>query len=778
MSQTQQSGPILPDVRAMQAYRNRGNDILISTAFGAFIGNFVGGTIAGAMLHNPWWFGKPFLPAKAVGIPIYSLMPVVVTALKHSASHGAMQAVVAAGATFTACTLPMFALGLRKAKRAKDKIYKSDIHGSAHWANRQEIEKAALLPDPNGDNRHVCYVGGWVDPKSKKMTYLQHSGPEHIIGLAPTRSGKGVGLVIPTLLAWRGSAVVYDVKGENFELTAGWRASVGQRTLRFSPTEPWRSCHFNPLLEIRKGTQREISDAQNIATMIVDPDGKGMADHWAKTGYALLVGVILHVLYCREIEEKTLASVASLLSRPAIDDDDDEEGGDPESGPNLSGVDAVFKEMMEYDHNPPEYLKYKMPDGTITNTHRVIAESAQEMLNKASNEKSGVISTAMSFLSLYRDPMVASVVSKSDFHITDLMNDDHPYSLYIVPPPADKDRLKPLIRLMISQIIRRLTEKMEFKDGRSVASYKHRLLLLIDEFPSLGKIQIVEEALAYIAGYGIKAYLICQDRIQLQAAYSNYESVMSNCHVRIYYATNQQDTAKYVSDQLGKMTITSESHSVSYAGAFMPYQSGSSSAIQHQARDLMTPDEVGRMRGPEKNKNGDIVAAGEMVIVPSGSAPIRGTQILYFFDPVFSRRAKMPAPEVGDYLKTRSENPGGKQIVETQPDPVAPAVEPVIEVDQAEQAELDDLGVSIGAEADDFDDSLPPDDELPPDGSENDEPVETEMTDEQCRSLLDEAGIEAGKQVAARVQQSQDTFKPSEESHHKSQDKAQISSLF
>ncbi len=304
-------GPSLPDVQAARAYRNAGQDILISTVMGAIVGNFAGGSIAGAMLGDPWFFGKPFLAAKAVGFPVYSMLPVAVTALRHSASPGALEAVLTAAGVFVACTLPMFLLGLRKAKRSRDRMLKSDIHGSAHWASKSEIIKAGLLPLENqnpADKKHVCYVGGWIDPKTKNHVYLQHTGPEHIIVHAPTRSGKGVGLVIPTLLAWRGSVLVHDIKGENHAVTAGWRASIGQRILRFSPTEPEKSCRFNPLDEIRIGTPREISDVQNIATMIVDPDGKGLSDHWAKTGYALLVGTILHVLYCRELKEKSRAS--------------------------------------------------------------------------------------------------------------------------------------------------------------------------------------------------------------------------------------------------------------------------------------------------------------------------------------------------------------------------------------------------------------------------------------------------------------------------------------
>ena len=129
---------------------------------------------------------------------------------------------------------------------------------------------------------------------------------------APTRSGKGVGLVVPTLLAWSGSAIVHDIKGENWSLTAGWRARFG-RVLLFDPTNP-DSAAYNPLLEVRRG-DAEVRDVQNVADILVDPEGAlERRNHWEKTSHSLLVGAILHVLYAEE--DKTLAGVANFLSDP------------------------------------------------------------------------------------------------------------------------------------------------------------------------------------------------------------------------------------------------------------------------------------------------------------------------------------------------------------------------------------------------------------------------------------------------------------------------------
>ena len=246
----------------------------------------------------------------------------------------------------------------------------------------------------------------------------------------PTRSGKGVGLVVPTLLAWTNSVVIHDIKGENWQLTAGWRAQFSH-CLLFNPTDP-RSARYNPLLEVRKGPH-EVRDVQNIADILVDPEGAlERRNHWEKTSHSLLVGVILHVLYAEE--DKTLARVASFMSDP------------------LRSFEATLRHMMATNHLGS--------DGQAI-VHPVVASAAREVLNKSENERSGVLSTAMSFLGLYRDPTVAAATSGCDWRIADLVDAARPVSLYLVIPPSDISRTKPLVRLILNQIGRCLTERLE-----------------------------------------------------------------------------------------------------------------------------------------------------------------------------------------------------------------------------------------------------------------------------------------------------------------------------
>lgn len=452
-------------------------------------------------------------------------------------------------------------------------------YGSAKWATQTDVETAGLLEG-----------SGVVLGVLEDGQYLRHDGPEHIKVVAPTRSGKGVGVVIPTLLTWPGSALIYDLKSENWNTTAGYRHRFSS-VIYFNPIDP-RSAHFNPLLEVRRG-DLEVRDVQNIADMIVDPEGKGMTDHWAKTGHSLLVGTILHVLYGEA--DKTLAGVANLLSNPE------------------KTIVETLELMMRAKHT--EY-----------GTHPVVAAAARDMLNKSENERSGVLSTAMSFLALYRDPVVARNTADSDFRITDLMQADKPVSLYLVIPPSDINRLRPLFRLMINQICRRLTEEL------NPVGKKHRLLVLLDEFPALGRLDFFESALGVIAGYGIKAMLISQSVNQLDKTYGPKNSILDNTHVRVLFAPNTIETAEVISRMLGQKTEIHQQRN--YAGhRLAPWLGHVMVSDQETARPLMTPGEV--MELPH---------ADELLFV-AGFRPIRAKKIRYFNNSDFTARV-LPPPEL------------------------------------------------------------------------------------------------------------------------------------
>ncbi|AZG78407.1 conjugal transfer protein TraG [Methylocystis rosea] len=484
-------------------------------------------------------------------------------------------AVIAASGGFASIAVAI-GMSVHRAREAKNVV----TYGSARWATASEVRNANLL-DPNG-----VVLGRFDDD------YLRHDGPEHVLCFAPTRSGKGVGLVVPTLLTWPGSAIVHDIKGENWGLTAGWRARFG-RVMLFDPTNS-NSCPYNPLLEVRRGAA-EVRDVQNVADILVDPEGAlERRNHWEKTSHSLLVGAILHVLYAEA--DKTLAGVANFLSDPK------------------RPIETTLRAMMTTAH---------LGDA---GPHPVVASTARELLNKSENERSGVLSTAMSFLGLYRDPVVAQVTRRCDWRIDDVVSARRPATLYLVVPPSDISRTKPLVRLVLNQIGRRLTEELDAKTRR------HRLLLMLDEFPALGRLDFFESALAFMAGYGLKSFLIAQSLNQIEKAYGPNNAILDNCHVRVSFATNDERTAKRVSDALGTATEIRDARN--YAGhRLSPWLGHLMVSRQETARPLLTPGEV--MQLPPSD---------ELVLV-SGLAPIRAKKARYFEDRRLAGRI-LPPPDL------------------------------------------------------------------------------------------------------------------------------------
>lgn len=465
----------------------------------------------------------------------------------------------------------------------------STAHGSSRWAHEKELEKAGLFSK-----------NGIVLGQTQNKKIIRHDGPEHVMVIAPTRSGKGVGLVIPTLLEWTGSAVIFDPKGENWQITSGYRESQGT-CLRFDPTTKQTS-RFNPLMEIRPG-ELEVKDAQNIADIIVDPDGRlETRNHWQNAAHSLLVGTILHVLH--NGNRKSLGGVVEFLTKPE------------------SSFEKSLEEMKQIPHH-------------------VVKSVAQEMLNKHIEERSGVLSTAISMLAIFRDPLVAAATDEHDFKIESLKNSDKPISLYLVLPPSDISRLRVLIRLMLNQIGRVLTEKQEIP--------KQKVLFLLDEFPALGRLEFFESALAYIAGYGLKALLICQSLNQLQKAYGEKNSILDNCHVRVAFANNDDQTARRLSDLLGEQTLTKEQTSIS-GGRFAMFMRNTSLSTVEFGRPLMLPSEINRL--PQHQE----------IILVNGLYPVLANKIRYYDDKRF--KEKVLAPVI---IVTRTKTPDCTTINKPMP---------------------------------------------------------------------------------------------------------------
>lgn len=522
----------------------------------------------------------------------------------------------------------------RYSAKNKQKLNDS-LHGSARWAGFDDIKKMGLLSSEG------VVVGAFENKRifgKNKKHYLIHNGAEHILTYAPTRSGKGVGLIVPTLTTWKHSVIATDIKGELWSMTAGYRQQyLNNIVMKFEPASK-NSVKWNPFDEIRVDTDDETADAQSLALLIVDPQGKGLEDHWVKSAYSLITGCILYLIERR----KKGNGEASLSALDKL----------------ISDTSRPLSELWE----------------DMKNSDNVIAKQVgQDMLDKPENEGGSIVSTAKTELSLYRDPVVAENTSFSNFKVKDLMNNDKPVTLYIVVQPKDIQRITPIFRLLINMIIRvnvsdftfqqskpkelkahqKFIRKIQGKPTEEFASisgrgnYKHRLLMMLDEFPSLGKMDVVQTALAYCAGYGIKCYLITQDLAQLQEKYGKNEAITSNCHIQNAYAPNKIETAEYLSKQTGETTVIEEYINESDSG-FLGRKSYSKN-IQYTKRSLLTPDECLRLKGAEKDGN-LIKKAGEMLIFVAGFPAIKGIQPLYFQEPVWQARASILPPEKSDVI--------------------------------------------------------------------------------------------------------------------------------
>lgn len=496
----------------------------------------------------------------------------------------------------------------------------SNNFGSARWATKEELSKTGLL------NGKGVFLG--ILPSGE---YLRDDDSTHTLVCAPTRSGKGVGIIIPTLLYWPHSVLITDIKGENWAFTSAYRKhELKNAVIKFEPTA-YDSAKFNPFEEIRIGTPKEISDTQNICQILVDPTGKGMEGsdaHWKQNAASLLQGIVIHLKYT--LPDVSIKDVLKFMT-------EDNDGLQAYLGKILADDEAgaivhdETGEILKYACQAPEKIYF----------HPYVQQIFSKMFNTPEKEFGSIASTLDTALAVYRDPVLANNVSRCDFRIKDLMNFARPVSLYLVVPPSDIDRMNPVFRVIVELVYRRNVEKMEFDIGKKdIKNNKFRLLMLMDEFPGLGKLDAFERALAYIAGYKIKAMLICQGINQLNRIYTQYNSLIDNCHVRVFHTPNDELTPKYISGLIGQETVRTKN--VSYGGAV--FNLGPNNVSYNETgRSLMTPDEITTM--PKTDE----------IVFVAGNHPIMAKKITWYDNADFKDRPT-PAPEKSDIIWKGAEN--------------------------------------------------------------------------------------------------------------------------
>ena len=499
-------------------------------------------------------------------------------------------------------------------KRSKEK---EDSHGTARWAKLNEWKKAGLLSDypKYADGVILGRTGEYKKGTLSKLKTIIDNLKTHIAVVAPTRSGKGVGIIIPTLLNWLGSIFVFDMKGENYAFTAGYRMKVlGQKILKFRPYSFDGSVSYNPLAEVELGTVKEVKGATVIADILTDPGENKQRDHWANSASSLLVGLILYVLYKAKNEGRmgSIGDVVDFLtdtSRPL-----DDAWQDLMTIPLTSDLECIKSWKKIYSKQQMSGI----PDGV----HPVVARTAAEMLNKDPKERASVISSVMSKLTLFKDPIIRKNTTNVDFRIKDLMDYETPVSFYVVVESQDMATLAPLLKMLLTQVIGVLAPEMDFESGEEV--HKHKLLLMLDEFAAFGTIPILEKALAYIAGYGMKAVIIAQALNQIRKNYGDKSSIFDNCATTVFYAPTPLDseTPRQISELLGDTTIKVRNKS------WKAYSLGQANLSEsNQVRKLLTPEEVRNKLGDKRN-----------IISIAGMYPLMAYKIRFYEEEYFKTK--------------------------------------------------------------------------------------------------------------------------------------------
>ncbi|MBA2571481.1 MAG: type IV secretory system conjugative DNA transfer family protein [Gemmatimonadetes bacterium] len=441
----------------------------------------------------------------------------------------------------------------------------SGSHGTAAWDTGDELVQATGLLVGRHDTGRM----------------LRFSREGHVITLAPTRSGKGISAVIPNLLEYPGSVVVSDPKGENYVVTSRRRREMGQQVVALDPfCVAGGTAAFNPLDLIDVQTDSAVDDATMLADMLVMRSGKGSASSfWDEEATTLLRGLILYVAAVAGSEQRSLAHVRELLTLA------------PEP----------FQDLLDEMAASPA-------------VGGLVKRAAAMMLQKADKERSGVISTAQSHTRFLDSPRMAHVLDRSTFDLADLKR--RRVSLYLILPPNRMNTYQRWLRLMIACTL----SSMVRIPGRPA----ERVLVLLDEFANLGRMQPVLNDIALAGGYGVAFWLVLQDLPKLKGIYpDDWGTFLSNRAVLQAFGTADLETSEYLSKMVGETTIFTESENRSRGRSSGKLQQSTAQTTSEKGRRLLTPDEVQRLH-PEM----------ELVFV-KGSNPLLVRRLNYLEDPEF-----------------------------------------------------------------------------------------------------------------------------------------------
>jgi len=453
-------------------------------------------------------------------------------------------------------------------------------HGSARWARPGDLRKQRMLA------KSGVILG--KNGRSKRAALLRQDEQTHTLLVAPTGAGKGVGVIIPNLLTYGGSVVCVDVKGENWNFTAGARKTMGDSVYRFSPRSADACSHrWNPLSYISDEPARRISELRQLATYLF-PVPSASSDSWVKGARNIFVGVCLYVL--DHGEQKTIGTVYRSIF-------------------GSFGFTASMKDILKTENLDPE-------------CQRLLAQ----YMAFAEDQLSGYMGS-LEPLNLWADPLVDAATSGDDIDLRALRK--KPTSIYLVVEPGEIEELAPLLRLFFQQVIDLLQSSEPGSDEQ------YPVLLVMDEFRTMGKLEKVLSAVTTIRSYGGRFMIVVQGLSNLVEVYGREgkDNIIQNCGFQVFYSMNDETSGEYVRKRLGRQTVKQTSKS--FGAGRTP-----SHSYSETGKDLLSLDEIGRLD------------AARSVIIVEGGWPVKGWRIRYFDEKRFA--SLVSEPPIPPLLKTHA----------------------------------------------------------------------------------------------------------------------------
>lgn len=466
------------------------------------------------------------------------------------------------------------------------------LHGAARWASEGEIRREGMRA------RHGIILG------RRGAGYLVFGGSEHVMLYAPTRAGKGVGVVIPNLLNWADSVVVLDVKKENWDATAGFRAAHGQKVVIFDPLDPeGRTARYNPLAYIdRTNPVETLDELQKLATMLFPSPDKG-DPFWSEAARTGFVGVGAYVAQTPDLPF-TIGEIYRQLT-----------AGNPK---------ARFPDIIEARAQGPGALS------------RGCVNALNDFCSASDNTFASIKQTITSRMNLWLNPRVDAATSASDFDLRDLRSQRT--SIYLGVTPDNMARVAPLYNLFFQQLVDLNTRELPSKGRHSV-----QVLVLLDEFARLGHASVIAKGFSYVAGYGLRLLPVIQSPSQLRAEYGpdGADEIMTNCGVELVFTPKELKVAQDLSERLGYYTYGAHSKSrPTFVGG-----GRRTTTESDQRRALMLPQELMQM------------SKDALIVLRAGLPPVKARKIYFFKSADFTRRV-LPPPDVPAVAAVAAMNTG------------------------------------------------------------------------------------------------------------------------